>query len=96
MPTNAPRSQRQVAADLAEAAGRPLPKVAPVGRTLLRLLGLVVPAMRPLLDTGYQFERPFVVDDSAARQRFGIEPTPWPVLLAEQVGEDSRVSATSA
>ena len=28
-------------------------------------------------DLAYQWERPYVLDDTAARDRFGIEPTPW-------------------
>jgi hypothetical protein len=31
----------------------------------------------------YQFRHPFVLDDSATRATYGIEPTPWESILAE-------------
>jgi nucleoside-diphosphate-sugar epimerase len=80
-PSNAPRTQREAVADLAAVAG-----VRPVGVSVapaaaLALLGLVNPTVRELKETLYQFERPFVLDSSAAQQTFGLTPTPWPQVL---------------
>jgi hypothetical protein len=33
--------------------------------------------MREMREIIYQWERPYVLDDTAARARFGIAPTPW-------------------
>lgn len=49
---------------------------------LIRALGLVVPLIRELPEVGYQFERPFVLDSSAAQLVFALTPTPWDDLLA--------------
>lgn len=77
-PTNPPRSQRQALADICAAAGRPAPKVASMPRSLLRLVAPAMPMLRELNGIAYQFERPFVMDSTAAQQELGLEPTPWP------------------
>ena len=61
VPSSPPRTQREVLTDLAT----------------LRVLGLVNGPLGVMADTCYQFDRPFVVDDRAARTHFGFEPTPW-------------------
>jgi hypothetical protein len=35
----------------------------------------------------YQFEQPFVMDDSATRKELGVTPTPWKEVLAKTVGK---------
>ncbi|PJN23615.1 NAD-dependent epimerase/dehydratase family protein [Kitasatospora sp. CB02891] len=85
VPSNAPRSQRQVVAELCAAAGRPAVKVTGIPRPVLALLGLVNPTIRSARDTAYQFERPFVLDDTATRETFGLAPTPWDEMLAQVV-----------
>lgn len=85
VPSNPPRTQRQAVQDLAAAAGVPAPKVSAVPKAVLWGLGLVQPVIRELKETDYQRERPYLLDDSAARSTFGIEPTPWPVLLDDMV-----------
>jgi hypothetical protein len=42
--------------------------------------------LRELWETRHQFERPFVMDSSAAQERFGLVPTPWETQLTETVG----------
>jgi nucleoside-diphosphate-sugar epimerase len=80
VPSPAPMSFREVAAQVAALSGHPAPKVvrypAPV-RAALRL----VPMVRELEETRHQFESPFVVDSTAAQERFGLEPTPMDVAL---------------
>ncbi|KIQ63568.1 hypothetical protein TR51_33650 [Kitasatospora griseola] len=85
VPSNAPRSQRQVIAELCAAAGRPAVKVTGIPRPVLALLALVNPTIRSARDTAYQFERPFVLDDTATRETFGLAPTPWDEMLAQVV-----------
>ena len=85
VPSNPPRSQREAVADLAAAAGVRSPKVSTIPPFVLRALGLFQPVIRELKETDYQRERPYLLDDSAARDTFGLAPTPWTTLLAEQV-----------
>ena len=75
-PTNAPRTQRQVITDVAHAGGFPAPKVSALPGVLLTV-GSVVPFIRELRDMSYQWTRPYVLDDTASRMHFGIEPTQW-------------------
>jgi hypothetical protein len=54
---------------------------------LLKVLGVFSPTIRELAETSYQRDRPFVLDDSAARVTFGLEPTPWPDILSRIIEE---------
>ena len=87
VPSNEPRTQRQVVDDLANAAGVPRVKVSSIPPAMVALLGWFSPAIRELKETSYQRDRPFVVDDSAARETFGLEPTPWNDILSEIIEE---------
>lgn len=77
VPSNAPRTQRQALADVLAVTGHPPVRVRELHGPLLAALALVSPLMREVREMIYQFERPYVLDDTAARKQFGIEPTPW-------------------
>jgi nucleoside-diphosphate-sugar epimerase len=65
--------------------GRP-PKVGTLSRGMVRALGVVVPMVRELRETLYQFERPFVSDASAFQRAFGpFEPTGHTEAVARTV-----------
>jgi nucleoside-diphosphate-sugar epimerase len=81
VPSNPPRSQRQVIEDLADAAGVPRVKVTRLPGAVLRAIGLFNPLFREFRETAYQFDRPFILDDSAARSTFEVQPTPWSGIL---------------
>jgi nucleoside-diphosphate-sugar epimerase len=83
VPSNPPRTQRELAQDLAQAAGLPTPKVTGMPHWAARSIGVVVPQMREIARMMYQFDQPFVLDDTDARARFGFEPTPWGELTDE-------------
>ncbi len=68
-------TQRRIVELTAEAAGVPA-KVRPMSRTMLRLGGLVIPAARETVEMLYEFEHDFVIDDTATRDRFALEPVP--------------------
>jgi nucleoside-diphosphate-sugar epimerase len=85
VPTNPPRSQREAVADLAAAAGVATPKVSSTPKAVLRGVGLVQPMLRELRETDYQRERPYLLDDSAARAELGLDATPWSLLLEAMV-----------
>jgi nucleoside-diphosphate-sugar epimerase len=86
VPSNEPRTQRQAVEDLARVAGvRPGP-VRTLQPAVLYAAGLVVPLMRELRETQYQFTEDFVMDSSAAQRAFGLEPTRWDDVIAEVLG----------
>ncbi len=86
VPSNEARTERQVVDDLADAAGVARVKVAGTPRLVLRALGLFNRQMRELPKTLYQFEAPFVMDDSGTRRSLGLAPTPWSEVLEATVG----------
>lgn len=77
VPTAPPVSLRGVASAMAQAAGVPDPGVQVVPRWGLRALGLAVPFARELEEVRHQFEKPFVLDSTAARETLGLAPTPF-------------------
>jgi nucleoside-diphosphate-sugar epimerase len=75
VPTDAPKTQREMIEAFAEIAGVDRPKVASLPRAVLRGAGLISPTVRVLQEIMYQVERPFVVDSSHFTNTFGIAPT---------------------
>ena len=76
-PTNAPRTQREVLADVLAAAGKPPVSIKPIPMPVMRVVGRFNGLVGELLDLSYQFTRPYVLDSSAIEAEFGLEPTPW-------------------
>ncbi|MGZ4580889.1 MAG: NAD-dependent epimerase/dehydratase family protein [Nocardioidaceae bacterium] len=76
-PTNPPRTQAEAVADVCHAVGREPGPVRTYPRVMLTLGGKVIPLLRELGETVYQFERPYVLDSSAIARELGLEPTPW-------------------
>jgi nucleoside-diphosphate-sugar epimerase len=95
-PSNAPRTQRDAVADLAAVAGVPAVGVSVAPKVALTVMGLVNPTVRELKETLYQFERPFVMDSSAAQQTFGLAPTPWDEVLAATLRSYGWAGAAAA
>jgi nucleoside-diphosphate-sugar epimerase len=83
VPSNPPRTQLEAVHDLCRVAGVDPVRVGTLPTVALRLAGLVRPEAGALVEVLYQFRRPFVLDDSATRLAYGIEPTPWEAVLAE-------------
>ena len=46
-------------------------------KALLGVGGAVVPLLREMRETEYQFLRPYVLDSSAIERELGLAPTPW-------------------
>jgi nucleoside-diphosphate-sugar epimerase len=76
VPTAPPASVRAIARRLAQLAGVPDRGVTVLPHLLLRAAGLAVPFVRELEEVRHQFERPFVLDSTAAQETFGLAPTP--------------------
>ena len=76
-PTNPAKTQTEVLQDVAASVGRTIGKVRSMPHLLLSVGGAVVPVLRELRETEYQFTRPYVLDSSDAEEKLGLEPTPW-------------------
>ncbi|MGR6317237.1 NAD-dependent epimerase/dehydratase family protein [Micromonospora soli] len=76
---------RELAARAAALVGAPAPKLTRMLYPVLWLGGLANPMARELRETAYQFDRPFVMDATAATATLGIEPTPLDRVVKETV-----------
>jgi nucleoside-diphosphate-sugar epimerase len=86
VPTPEPVSIRDLAGRAAEIAGAPAVRLAKMPGFALRLAGLFNPTARAMIETQYQWQRPFVLDSSAATVAFGIKSTPTDQSLCETIG----------
>jgi nucleoside-diphosphate-sugar epimerase len=77
VPSNPPVTQAQALTDVLASVGKPPVRISALRGTALNAVALVSPFMREMREIVYQWERPYVLDDAAARARFGIAPTPW-------------------
>lgn len=85
VPSAPPRTTREALGDIAASAGVAAPTVRVLGPRTLRAVGLVVPMMRELAGTSYQFTAPFVIDDAATRALVGWAPEGWDQTLSRVV-----------
>jgi nucleoside-diphosphate-sugar epimerase len=76
LPTEPAESTQALATRVGRAFGVPRAKVKHVPKLLLRGLGLFDPIMRELPEMAYQWEVPYLLDDSRFREAFGYGPTP--------------------
>ncbi|MFC8526349.1 NAD-dependent epimerase/dehydratase family protein [Nocardia sp. NPDC057227] len=86
VPTAPPVSIRALAAMAAELAGAAPARVRRMPGIALRLAGLFDADARAMVEVQYQFQRPFVLDSSAARRELGLEPTPTAAALRAMIG----------
>jgi nucleoside-diphosphate-sugar epimerase len=75
VPTNPPRTIRELAARFGEVNGLPPVKVSKLPYPVLWTAGLFSPMLRELRTTHYQFARPFVIDSSHTERTFELAPT---------------------
>lgn len=66
---------RELAQRLATLAGVPRPRLRRMPAIVLRSGALFSPVAREFLEMRYQFERPFLLDSSAATAAFALQPT---------------------
>lgn len=81
VPSNPPRTVRQVLEGLTAAASLPMPRVTRLPRPLLKAAGLMVPMVKELSGVLHQFDEPFVADGSETAELVGVRPTPWEHVL---------------
>ena len=97
VPSNPPTTARAVVDGLCDAAGVAHVPVRRIPTAALALAGLFAPELRPLADTRYQHDHPFVMDSSAAQTTFGLTPTPWHEVFSLTVAaHDPRRLSTAA
>jgi nucleoside-diphosphate-sugar epimerase len=85
LPCAAPVTGRQFLEMVFEALGRP-PKMSVITPLMVGLAGLFVPFIREMNEMLYQWDRPFVVDDSRFRRAFGpFDVTPHRVAVERTV-----------
>ncbi|MEM7029573.1 MAG: GDP-mannose 4,6-dehydratase [Chloroflexota bacterium] len=84
IPTPKAISTRQMLEMIYTEAGHPL-KVQVAPKWLLRILGLFNPDAAEMVEMVYEFDRPFIIDDSKFRNRFGWEATDLDCVIQETV-----------
>lgn len=85
VPTNPPRTYREMAEAVASVAGARTPRISSMPAWVIRAMGRVVPLMREIDELLYQFTDPFVMDSSLTESTFGLSPTPWDEALPATV-----------
>jgi nucleoside-diphosphate-sugar epimerase len=75
VPTNPAESTRALARRIGRALGLEV-EVKRVPKLALRAIGMFNPLLREVVEMTYQWEAPFVLDDTRFRRAFGMEPTP--------------------
>ena len=70
-----PRTQREMVDAFAAAAGTGPVRVRIASPAMVRAVGLIVPSMRGLNETNYQFAEPFVTDSTLTERTFDLSAT---------------------
>jgi len=61
------------------------PKISSMGKFMMAIGGLFIPAAKETVEMMYEFEEPFVIDSSKFEKRFGMKATPIRQALKETV-----------
>ena len=80
-PTHPPLTVRALATQFASLVGAPSPRLSEIPYPVFWATGLIVPIVRELRITRYQFVSPFVVDASLTETTFGLTPIDLAVAL---------------
>ncbi|SCL61185.1 NAD-dependent epimerase/dehydratase family protein [Micromonospora chersina] len=78
-------SMRDLAGRAAALVGAPAPRLIRMPYPLLWVAGLANPFARELRETAYQFDRPYLLDSTAATATLGVEATPLDRVVKETV-----------
>ncbi|MGN9890046.1 NAD-dependent epimerase/dehydratase family protein [Micromonospora sp. L31] len=85
VPSAPAAGMRELATRAAALVGAPAPKLTRMPYPVLWLGGLADPFARELRETAYQFDRPYLMDSTAATATLGIEATPLDRAIEETV-----------
>jgi nucleoside-diphosphate-sugar epimerase len=84
VPNDETLTTRQFMTMAFEEIGQP-PKMSSMGKLMMRLGGLFIPAARETVEMMYEFEKPFVVDSTRFERTFGVRATPLRDAIRETV-----------
>nr|WP_210769219.1 NAD-dependent epimerase/dehydratase family protein [Occultella kanbiaonis] len=97
VPSAPARSIRQLADDVAKAAGAPGARLSRIPRPALRAMGMVQPQLREIVEMLYQFDEPFIAGHEETTEAFGLTPTPWAQTVdAIVAAAQARISGAGA
>jgi nucleoside-diphosphate-sugar epimerase len=82
VPSNPAVSQAEALTAVLASVGTSAVKTSAIPMPVFRAMGRFVPLIRELNELSYQWTAPYVLDDSAARAHFDMEPTPWHEVCA--------------
>ncbi|MBK8046650.1 MAG: hypothetical protein IPK16_05680 [Anaerolineales bacterium] len=85
MPNASAMSTREIVKLFEAEMGQPI-KTRVVSKFMVSMIGLFVPIVREMKELAYEFEEPYVVDDSQFRAAFGDTATPLPAGVKAMVG----------
>jgi len=77
-------SQGELVRLFAEEAGVE-PKISSMGKFMMAIGGLFIPAARETMEMMYEFDKPFIVDSSKFENTFGMKATPMREAIRETV-----------
>ncbi|MGC5030128.1 NAD-dependent epimerase/dehydratase family protein [Micromonospora sp. DT229] len=83
VPSAAPLTIRELATRFTEVVGAPAPKLTTIPDPIFRAAGRLSAMLREFQTTAYQFQRPFVMDSTAATATFGLRHQPLDEALRE-------------
>jgi nucleoside-diphosphate-sugar epimerase len=84
LPSPETLTTRRFVETIFEVVGKPA-RLQAAPKIVLRVMGLLNPGIRETIEMLYEFEEPFVVDDSKFEQAFGEQATPLKEAIAETV-----------
>jgi len=85
VPNDNPRvTQREMVKLIAAEMGVE-PKMSAMGRTMMWVGGLFIPAAKEMVEMMYEFDQPFIVDSSRFENAFGMKATPMSEAIKETV-----------
>ena len=73
-PSPAPVTQTELVRIMEDVLGRKA-KVAALGKMMMGMLGLFIPALRESVEMLYEWDKPFIMDSSKAEKAFGLQAT---------------------
>jgi nucleoside-diphosphate-sugar epimerase len=85
VPSNSPKTQREVVADIAATLHVTNYRISPVGKAMEGVLGIFNPLIRALNKGAYQFDKPFVMSSDAASEAFGLKAKSWNRVIEDLV-----------
>ena len=85
VPSNEPKTQLQVVQDISSALGVAAPSVSSVPLAMQKLIGIFNPVIKELLNSNYQFDKPFIMSDANTRNTFGLTPKNWDKVIGDLI-----------